>query len=94
MAKLRFLHPAQAFSALTAANSTAIHRAGAPLMDHDRIRQAQVLRVKALKCRRWAVTACDREIEARLTAMASAYEGQADALEQDAAAPGRTQQGR
>lgn len=64
------------------------------LMDHDRIRQAQVLRVKALKCRRWAVTACDREIVARLTAMASAYEGQADALEQGVAAPGWAQQGR
>jgi hypothetical protein len=63
-------------------------------MDHDRIRQAQVLRVKALKCRRWALTACDREIGARLTAMASAYEGQADALEQGAAASSRTQQGR
>jgi hypothetical protein len=63
-------------------------------MDHDRIRQAQVLRVKALKCRRWAVTACDRETGDRLTAMANAYERQADALERDAAAPGWTQQGR
>lgn len=63
-------------------------------MDHDRIRQAQVLRVKALKCRRWALTACDREIEARLTTMASTYEGQADALEQDVAARNQMQQGR
>lgn len=63
-------------------------------MDHDRIRQAQALRLKALKCRRWAGTACDGETAARLTAMASTYEGQAEALEQDMAAPGQTQQGR
>lgn len=63
-------------------------------MDHDRIRQAQVLRVKALKCRRWAVTACDDEAAARLTAMASAYEAQAEAFEQDVTALGRTKQGR
>lgn len=63
-------------------------------MDHDRIRQAQALRVKALKCRRWADTACDGETAARLTAMAGAYEGQAEALEQGGAAPGRTQQRR
>jgi len=63
-------------------------------MDHDRILQARVLRVKALKCRRWAVTACDAEAAGRLTATAGAYDGQADGLEQDAAAPGWTQQGR
>ncbi|AZO78627.1 hypothetical protein B5U98_26315 [Bosea sp. Tri-39] len=63
-------------------------------MDHDRIRQAQDLRVKAFKCRRWAVTACDQEAAARLTAMASAYEAQAEALEQDIAPPCRTRQGR
>ena len=63
-------------------------------MDHDRVRQAQALRVKALMCRRWADTACDSEAAARLTAMASAYDGQADVFEQNAAAPVRTQQGR
>jgi hypothetical protein len=63
-------------------------------MDHDRLQQAQALRVKAWKCRRWADTACDGEAAAQLTAMASAYERQADALEQDVAVPGRTQQGR
>jgi len=63
-------------------------------MDHDRILQARVLRVKALKCRRWAVTACDAETAGRLTATASVYDGQADGLEQDCDATGWTQQGR
>ncbi|MGX1787566.1 hypothetical protein ACWIGM_12530 [Bosea sp. NPDC055332] len=63
------------------------------LMDHDRLRQAQALRVKALKCRRWADTACDDETAARLKAMASDYERQAEAFEQDIAAP-QFQQGR
>jgi hypothetical protein len=63
-------------------------------MDHDRFLQAQVLRVKALKCRRWADTARDSEGAVRLTAMASAYEGQADAIEQDAATHGWTLRGR
>ncbi|MGE7470720.1 hypothetical protein ACQKLX_14855 [Bosea sp. NPDC003192] len=63
-------------------------------MDHDRVRQAQALRVKAFMCRRWADTACDSEAAARLTAMASDYDGQAAALEQEVAALGRTQRGR
>ncbi|MCP4561525.1 MAG: hypothetical protein GY873_04210 [Bosea sp.] len=63
-------------------------------MDYDRVRQAQALRVKALMCRRWADTARDSEGAARLTEMASDYDGQAAALEQDAPTPGRTQQGR
>ncbi|MFC5418972.1 MAG: hypothetical protein DI537_00805 [Stutzerimonas stutzeri] len=63
-------------------------------MEHDRILQAQVLRVKALKCRRWADIACDSESAARLAAMASDYDGQADALERDVAALGRVQPGR
>ena len=63
-------------------------------MDHDRVRQAQALRVKALMCRRWVDTARDSEGAARLTAMASDYDGQATVLEQDAPAPGCTQQGR
>lgn len=62
-------------------------------MDHDRVRQAQALRVKALMCRRWADTACDSEAAARLTTMASDYDGQAAALEQEAVAPGRARQG-
>ncbi|WID95721.1 hypothetical protein QO058_23665 [Bosea vestrisii] len=84
----------EAFPALTAPSSTTICLCWSAAMDHDRIRQAQALRVKALKCRRWAITACDDETAARLTAMASAYEGQADALEQDVAAPCQWQQGR
>ena len=63
-------------------------------MDYDRVRQAQALRVKALMCRRWADTARDSEGAARLAAMACDYDGQAAALEQDAATPGRTQRGR
>lgn len=63
-------------------------------MDHDRLLQAQVLRVKALKCRRWADAACDGESAARLSAMASDYDGQADVLERDVATLGRMQQGR
>lgn len=63
-------------------------------MDNDRVRQAQALRVKALMCRRWADTARDSEGAARLAAMASAYEGQADAFEQEAATPGCKQRGR
>ncbi|MBA4222085.1 hypothetical protein [Bosea sp. (in: a-proteobacteria)] len=63
-------------------------------MDHDRVRQAQALRVKALMCRRWADTARDSEGAARLTAMASDYDGQAAVLEQDAGTPGRIQRGR
>jgi len=63
-------------------------------MDHDRIRQAQALRMKALKCRRWALTACDDETAARLMAMASAYERQAEAFEQEHAAPCQAQRGR
>lgn len=58
-------------------------------MDHDRFRQAQALRVKALMCRRWADTARDSEGAARLTAMASDYDGQAAALEQEVVALGR-----
>lgn len=58
-------------------------------MDHDRVRQAQALRVKALMCRRWADTARDSEGAARLTAMASDYDGQAAALEQEVVALGR-----
>lgn len=63
-------------------------------MEHDRVRQAQALRVKALMCRRWADTARDSEGAVRLTAMASDYDGQASALEQEVAALGRTQRGR
>lgn len=63
-------------------------------MDYDRVRQAQALRVKALMCRRWADTARDSEGAARLTAMASDYDGQAATLEQEVVALGRTQQGR
>lgn len=63
-------------------------------MDHDRVRQAQALRVKALMCRRWADTACDSEAAARLTAMASAYDGQAEALERDVAVLDRARRGR
>lgn len=63
-------------------------------MDHDRIQQARVLRVKALKCRRWADIACDSESAARLTAMASAYDGQAEALERDVAVLDRARRGR
>ncbi|HEV2509401.1 hypothetical protein [Bosea sp. (in: a-proteobacteria)] len=63
-------------------------------MDYDRVRQAQALRVKALMCRRWADTARDSEGAARLTEMASDYDGQAAVLEQDAATPCCAQQGR
>ena len=63
-------------------------------MDHDRVQQARILRVKAFKCRRWADTACDSDAAARLTAMASEYDGQAEALDRDAAASPWTRCGR